>query len=204
MEGCVDQAQYTLCENPLVSAQLAQSWNIKSFQYEVTPLQGGTDKIEEYMRTIRNGYGIEGKVLYFLDEQEHVIGLLKKKSVWYIVLRAIREKLKQYHRNLSKNKAGDVFEVINLTEKTVKARLNSRINEIAKWLSLSSETTEAWKKFGFALNEWVAAQLRNAEGKGHNVHDCETMTQTIRLFPVLCATFMKQTGSSDRIEISFK
>ena len=57
-----------------------------------------------------------------------------------------------------------LLQVINLTEKTVKARLNSRINEIAKWLSLSSETTEAWKKFGFALNEWVAAQLRNAEG----------------------------------------
>lgn len=31
---------------------------------------------------IRQGYDYEGEVLYFMDEQGEVIGLLKKKTVW--------------------------------------------------------------------------------------------------------------------------
>ena len=31
---------------------------------------------------IRRGYGYEGKVLYFLDARDTVVGLLKKKTIW--------------------------------------------------------------------------------------------------------------------------
>ena len=31
---------------------------------------------------IRQAYGYEGEVLYFLDEAQSVIGLLKKKTIW--------------------------------------------------------------------------------------------------------------------------
>jgi len=34
------------------------------------------------MFQIRRGVNVEGEVLYFLDSQGQVIGLLKKKSVW--------------------------------------------------------------------------------------------------------------------------
>ncbi|KAJ3110401.1 hypothetical protein HDU96_006644 [Phlyctochytrium bullatum] len=46
----------------------------------------------------RRDWGNEGRVLYFLDETGNVIGLLKKKTVWYIAIRAIREKLKAYYQ----------------------------------------------------------------------------------------------------------
>ena len=40
---------------------------------------------------IRRGHGYEGEVLYFLDDKDNVIGLLKKKTAWYILLRSLRE-----------------------------------------------------------------------------------------------------------------
>ena len=52
------------------------------------------DALDERMKTIRQGYCYEGEVLYFLDSESTVIGLLKKKTIWYIVCRAIREKLR--------------------------------------------------------------------------------------------------------------
>ena len=45
---------------------------------------------------VRKGYGYEGEVIYFIDEYGNVIGILKKKTVWYIILRAIREKLRNH------------------------------------------------------------------------------------------------------------
>ena len=52
------------------------------------------DALDERMKAIRQGYCYEGEVLYFLDSESTVIGLLKKKTIWYIVCRAIREKLR--------------------------------------------------------------------------------------------------------------
>ena len=44
------------------------------------------------MDQVRQGHGYEGEVMYFVDMNDNVIGLVKKKTAWYIVLRAIREK----------------------------------------------------------------------------------------------------------------
>ena len=52
------------------------------------------DQLDERMKQIRQGYGYEGEVLYFLDCDDSVIGLLKKKTIWYILCRATREKLR--------------------------------------------------------------------------------------------------------------
>jgi len=54
------------------------------------------EQLDEHFLIVRNLYNTEGRVLYFLNENNQVIGLLKKKSIWYIILRAIREKVKLY------------------------------------------------------------------------------------------------------------
>ena len=54
------------------------------------------EQIDDYLVKVRKDQGYEGVVLYFLDADLNVIGLLKKKTVWYIVLRAIREKLRSF------------------------------------------------------------------------------------------------------------
>ncbi len=54
------------------------------------------EHIDDYLAKVRKDHGYEGVVLYFLDADLNVFGLLKKKTVWYIVLRAIREKLRGF------------------------------------------------------------------------------------------------------------
>ena len=45
------------------------------------------------MVRVRDGRDYEGEVLYFMDKDNNTVGLLKKKTTWYIMLRAIREKV---------------------------------------------------------------------------------------------------------------
>ena len=39
---------------------------------------------------VRRDKGYEGEVFYFLDCKDNVIGLLKKKTAWYVVLRLVQ------------------------------------------------------------------------------------------------------------------
>ena len=40
-----------------------------------------------HLMKVRRDMGYEGEVFYFLDCKDNVIGLLKKKTAWYVVLR---------------------------------------------------------------------------------------------------------------------
>ena len=55
--------------------------------YEFVP----TRHLKRHINHIRHGFCYEGQVLYFMDSSHSVIGLLKKKTVWYIMCRIIRE-----------------------------------------------------------------------------------------------------------------
>lgn len=61
-----------------------------------------------FEKQARKDHGHEGYVLYFLDSDENVIGLLKKKSVWYIIVRALREKLRFFISKRSNQTVDDV------------------------------------------------------------------------------------------------
>ena len=41
--------------------------------------------------------------MYFVNNKGHVIGLLKKKTAWYVLARAIREKARNAVRNFVKS-----------------------------------------------------------------------------------------------------
>ena len=66
----------------------AQNLEMDTVKYEIIP----ASKAEERMESIRRDYGTEGEVMYFVNGEGHVIGLLKKKTAWYVLARAIREK----------------------------------------------------------------------------------------------------------------
>ena len=55
---------------------------IDTVTYKVIP----ASKAEERMTQVRKEYGYEGEVMYFVDNKDHVIGLLKKKTAWYVCL----------------------------------------------------------------------------------------------------------------------
>ena len=66
-----------------VALDFASHLGMRCVSYEVIE----TARAEERMERVRRDVGYEGEVLYFLDASDNVIGLLKKKTAWYVVLR---------------------------------------------------------------------------------------------------------------------
>jgi hypothetical protein len=92
---------------------------------------------------IRAAHGYEGEVLYFLDSKNEVIGLLKKKTTWYIIIRAIREKLRNY---MSKNSTLNVLDL--------KERISKRISVIQNWIKFSDKECAEWRNLAQSFAEW--------------------------------------------------
>ena len=76
-------------------------------------------------------------MLYFLSEDEETIGLVKAKTVWYIMLRALREKV-VYGFNASRRRPQQ-----NIEECITSCR--RRFDEIQEWLLFSSSFLNRWK-----------------------------------------------------------
>ena len=72
---------------------------LKTISYETVP----AEQAEARMEKVRRDYGYEGEVLYFVDGRDNVIGLLKKKTAWYVVSRALREKTSHMVNEFRKN-----------------------------------------------------------------------------------------------------
>ena len=90
-----------MCLNPLEGFEKMSSFGFKVVSHEVVGLSPETgvpvdEQLEDHFQMIRRLRGTEGRVVYFLNGERQVIGLLKKKSAWYIILRALREKIKSY------------------------------------------------------------------------------------------------------------
>jgi hypothetical protein len=122
----------SLCQDPRMGVEIARAAGFQTISISESPL---SDMDALFLR-IRNAYGKEGAVLYFIDSDGQVIGLLKKKTMWYILVRAIREKSKglasQYRKEKPKTKATPVTYA-----KTVK-----RLKDIRRWLGFSEQQAE--------------------------------------------------------------
>ena len=66
-----------------VALDFASHLGMRCVSYEVIE----TARAEERMERVRRDVGYEGEVLYFLDARDNIIGLLKKKTAWYVALR---------------------------------------------------------------------------------------------------------------------
>ncbi|KAJ3102388.1 hypothetical protein HDU97_000595 [Phlyctochytrium planicorne] len=93
-----------ICESPEDTFKLVEGLGLLTVKNSASELKapstrkelGADPVLSQIVEEIRRDYGNEGRVLYFLDSNGNVIGMLKKKTVWYIAIRAIREKLKVY------------------------------------------------------------------------------------------------------------
>jgi len=65
-----------ICLNPLIGIEKAKEVGFETIQFEQHTLQ----ELEIINDKIRSEYGKEGAVLYFIDNSNQVIGLLKKKD----------------------------------------------------------------------------------------------------------------------------
>lgn len=139
------------------------------------------NEVENYLIKVRNDYGYEGVVLYFLDSNSSVIGILKKKTTWYVILRAIREKLRSY---LSAKSTTTLLEL----EKKVTSRLES----IKKWIGFDDESFNNWKELSLEFVRWFDKNYRSNKISKED-HGCK--------FPVLWNQFIKETNKNDHIEL---
>ncbi|KAL3860311.1 hypothetical protein ACJMK2_010450 [Sinanodonta woodiana] len=168
---------------PHVGIEIAKALGLQTVKYEVVEMQD----IQKRMRTIRQQYDLEGEVLYFLDKQGLVIGILKKKTTWYIMCRAIREKLKAAGKLQSCKP--EVFSLSNVQNKMV-----IRINDIQKWLDLDHETTASWKDLAIKAMKWILHKLNQGDITQEEVQD---------KFPIVWKKFLECNGETDRIEVKF-
>lgn len=167
---------------PHLGIELARSFGLKTVNYETLPIV----EIDGRMKMIRQGYGYEGEVLYFLDTGNNVMGLLKKKTIWYIICRAIREKTR--HAAIGKTKG-----TFSLSKS--ENQMHKRLKDIQSWLGLNDEARTQWTELGLAFVKWTIAKLENKEIGIDAISD---------LFPVHWKQFLEESGLTDRIEVDCK
>jgi len=158
--------------------------------------------MNKLMEDIRHMHDTEGRVLYFLDSEDSVIGLLKKKSVWYIIIRAMREKIKAYSQTLNQLSKGGRMEIAAGRKKDELAKLNreipkrmtKRLKEIQKWLNLANGTIDAWRVLFVGFSGWLRDKLVADELVGKDVE---------HRFPVLWRRYLEETGQSDKVPVAW-
>jgi hypothetical protein len=104
--------------------------------------------VENYMKEVRQDWGYEGVVMYFLDSKMNTIGLLKKKTTWYIIVRAIREKLRSY---VSAKRA--------ITVDDLKSNITKRLKQIQIWIGFDGECFEKWSMLSKQFVDWFVNAL---------------------------------------------
>lgn len=82
----------------------------------------------------------EGLVLYYLMKDK-TIGLTKVKTIWYIIVRTIREKIKCNFSNKKKKPLSHRIKEIK-----------TRLEEIQKWLGFCDKCLEKWKVCSFCFH----------------------------------------------------
>ena len=103
---------------------------IETVKYSKIPVSDA----ESRMLKVRKEYGSEGEVMYFMDGKKNVIGLLKKKTAWYILARAIREKASAAVLAFAKDKS--------LPASKRASKCEVRLKQIQTWLG---KLSTVWK-----------------------------------------------------------
>ena len=142
--------------SPDICIEFARYFSLDTANYDVIT----AEETEKRMMKVRQGVDYEGEVLYFMDNNDNTIGLLKKKTTWYIVLRAIREKVSHAHSTYKKNPGGWSSQV----NTQLLGKLNKRLDDIQRWLSLTPEETHEWKMIGRSFQSWLMEKLVTARG----------------------------------------
>jgi hypothetical protein len=132
-------------------------------------------------KQIRSDHGYEGRVLYFVDSDFNVIGLLKKKTTWYIIIRAIREKLR-----------GFISIKSTKTKEELDKAISSRLKAIQKWIGFNDDDLAKWVSLCNKFVNWFDVNFKS------NKFDRNDFSQR---FPVIWNKFLTEENLSDKIEI---
>ena len=148
------------------------------------------EQFEKVCKSVRADHGYEGVVLYFVNASNNVIGLLKKKTIWYIYLRAIREKMKNYLNQLKKDPEG-LISISKKVNSDIPSKIKKRFKEIKEWLSIDPKQSHAWTELAIGMSNYLCNNLIN---KKISFQDIQFR------FPVLWNQYLKESKKDDKME----
>ena len=185
-----------LCMYPLYAVNVAKSYGIPTIKCEVVQLPKDESErknvFAEFESSVRLDFGNEGRVLYFATDDKEVIGLLKKKTVWYIMLRALREKYKLYQVFVNQKQNGKKtrYPTLEAQKNNIDGLIKKRFKEIQSWLGFSNDCLNEWTTLGLNGSDWVYNKIKS------NSSFADKLKNT---FPVIWNQFLTETESSNKI-----
>jgi hypothetical protein len=112
---------------------------------------------------------------------------MKKKSAWYVCLRAIREKIKGFSVRIHKED--------QQTEEKMerfKTKVKETIKQKQEWIGFDDESREAWIALAIPFIDWIKEGCLNGTISQDDIH---------KRFPVVWNKFLKQFGLNDNIQV---
>ncbi|CAF0972381.1 unnamed protein product [Rotaria magnacalcarata] len=174
-----EQAVTNLCALPPdYGIEIARSLHLSTTDYDI--IENQSHFLNAYLTSIKYRHECEGSVLYFLNKNDQVIGLLKKKTIWYVILRAIREKARPMLGEWEKNHKIDLPETMKKTSR--------RLIAIQKWLGFSSEILDQWTILAGEFLTWLSEGAKKKSILRNDVAD---------EYPILWSKFLNETNNKD-------
>ncbi|TMW58923.1 hypothetical protein Poli38472_007068 [Pythium oligandrum] len=182
-----------ICVNPVLAYALMAKLGFQTVTYKVLPYT--PDVMEATLHSIRASHQHEGAVNLFLDSEACVIGMEKYKTVWYVCLRAIRERAKSFLSHALPKKG----EVDSHALSKCHVALQKRFLAIQVYLSLSDTVRDAYLALGeqfvtYLQHVHVEPCLKKDEGTQRRLRE-----RVGALFPVVWREFLEYTKLSDQI-----
>jgi len=150
--------------------EILQQFNFNVIEYSsIKP-----EKIEGHNQSARKLINGEGVVLYYEDDKENTIGLLKLKSMWYIHLRALRQQASYRFKISEKNKLARKAPI-----EEAKRRAKKRLDEIQVWLRTPEVELEAWKRMSEEWFNWLEVNMKPDNSDGYEARELRDNFSTI-------------------------
>ncbi|CAL4108594.1 unnamed protein product [Meganyctiphanes norvegica] len=137
--------------------------------------------VNEFIQRSRKEINKEGHVLYYLKSSngyENVIGMAKTKTIWYVLMRALREKAVFCFTTAKKRNGWCLDDRISSTHK--------RFNEIQSWLKISNEHLTEWNKLSEGYLHWLNREINMNSEVPENIRPH---------FPLIWDRFLINTGN---------
>ncbi|KAL0491929.1 ATP-dependent RNA helicase [Acrasis kona] len=179
---CENQKLTTMCSNNFEqNLEFARSCGLETTTSQRFPIE----QQDELFKLIRRGYGKEGSVLYYFDESDQCIGMMKKKTAWYVCVRAIREKIRSYSFKCSKGEDSEA------KANSVKKRLKVTIAQKQNWIGFSDQCKQDYINLALPFVDYIKQGLTNKKFNHEQVHE---------QYPVVWNKFLKEKKLSDEID----
>ncbi|TYZ57952.1 hypothetical protein PybrP1_002021 [[Pythium] brassicae (nom. inval.)] len=191
--AAVDGAE--ICVNPVLALETLRTLGVRTVAYEVVPFEPAA--YARALAAVKRSHQHEGAVNLFLDVSASVIGLEKFKTVWYVSLRAIREKAKAFCYALfptHPRKDGSPPTRAALLANS-RALIRARFTKIRSFLQVSDAVADAYSDLGCRFVAFLSSEelpegtsAAQAQRVKHRVAD---------LFPLVWKDFLDRTHASD-------